>query len=92
MTRPSIADVRFTPAPPADVAMGLLGWSSFELDSVRLDGVAVRRTRGGRLTLSFPVRRDSQGGKHHAVRPADDEARRAIEAAVFAALGLEATP
>ena len=48
-----------------------------------------RRTRDGRLALSFPERRDLAGGSHHYMRPLNDAARRAIEAQVFAALGLE---
>jgi len=70
---------------------GLLGWASFELyGHVRLDGVAVRRTRDGRLTLAFPERRDATGRRHPVVRPLNDEARREIEQQVFAALGLDA--
>ena len=84
MINVSVSDVRFSPAAEVEVATGLLGWVSFELDYVRLDGVAVRRTRDGRLALSYPRRR-----QHRFVRPLNEETRRAIEAAVFAALGLE---
>lgn len=86
---PRISHVVFSAAPERDVHTGLLGWASFTLGDLHLDGVAVRRTRDGRLTLSFPERRDARGGRHPIVRPLDDAARRAIEEAVFRALGLD---
>lgn len=89
---PAIADLRFTASNDADSARGLLGFVSFALGPVRLDGVTVRRTRDGRLTLSFPVRRDADGRAHALVRPLDDEARRSLEAQVFAALDLKHEP
>lgn len=67
-----------------DERAGLLGYLSIFYGSLVLDGVTVRRTESGRLALSFPERRDRQGRRHSVVRPIDDEARRAIEAVVFA--------
>lgn len=80
------SDVVLTPAPPDLQARGLLGWVSFRHGALRLDGVGVRRTREGRLALSFPVRHDRAGRQHDVVRPMDAAARRAIEAAVLAAV------
>ena len=57
--------------------------------ALALDGVALRRTRDGRRTLSFPARRDRQGRDHPYVRPLSTEARSAIERQVLDALGLE---
>ncbi len=79
----------FTAAPPQLRKTGLLGWVTFVIGhALQFDGVAVRRTRNGRLTLSFPVRHDSTGRQHSIVRPTDAAARREIESQVFAALGL----
>ncbi len=66
-----------------DERAGLLGYLSIFYGSVIIGGITVRRTEGGRLALSFPERRDSKGRRHSVVRPIDDEARLAIEAAVF---------
>ena len=87
--KPDVSDVRYTAASPAKVEQGLLGYTSFLIDgSIRVDGVRVRRTREGRLTLSFPTHEDHNGRKHSIVHPVDDETRVAIEHAVFEALGL----
>ena len=82
----TISNVRFSSAPASDVDSGLLGWLSFDLDDLRLDSVALRRTTHGRLTLSFPSRRDSSGRRHHIVRPVDDDARQEIERQIIAAI------
>ena len=83
-----VSDARYTPASETKAATGLLGYTSFLIDGrIRVDGVRVRRTREGRLTLSFPTHEDHNGRKHSIVHPVDDETRVAIERAVFAALG-----
>ncbi len=82
----SVTDVRFVPAGCKREETGLLGWVSCSLgDVVLLDGIAVRRTLDGRLTLSFPRGR----GKCQPVRPLDDEARRAFERQIFEAIDLD---
>ena len=87
MTFPRVSEIRFHRAADQDVGTGLLAYVSFLLDGrIRLDGVTVRRTRDGDLTLVFPERRDSAGRRHPLVRPLDNETRRAIEQQVFAAL------
>lgn len=55
---------------------------------IHLDSIAVRRTRGRKMILSFPCRQDRYGNQHHIFRPLDDAARRVIERQVFAALDL----
>jgi DNA-binding cell septation regulator SpoVG len=67
----------------ADERSGLLGYLSIFYGAMVIDGVTVRRTAEGRLALSFPERRDGRGRRHSIVRPVDDAARKAIEAAVF---------
>jgi hypothetical protein len=91
----TVSGLRFAPATAEDSTLGLLGFASFLLnDRVRVDGVAVRRKLGGGLTLAWPARTDADGRRHPYLRPIDDETRRALEADVFAALGLapEAAP
>jgi hypothetical protein len=74
-----------------DARRGLLGFLSLAYGDLILDGVAVRRTADGRMTLSWPERRDRLGRAHPYLRPISDEARRRIEHAVFsAAVGEEA--
>jgi hypothetical protein len=83
-----ITEVRFFEAGPGDLKSGILGWVGFVLwRCVRASGVCIRRTRSGRLTLSYPTRLDRKGRKRFLFRPITDEARREIEAQVFAALG-----
>jgi hypothetical protein len=85
-----IANVRLTTSSPEDVGLGLLGWVSCVLNgTVRLDGLTLRRTRHGRLTVSFPVRLDGKGRRHSMISPIDDRARRMIEREILAQLGFE---
>ena len=85
-----VSDVRFTAASPTGVASGLLGWASCTLnDSLRLDGIAVRRKADGGLALSYPARRDAVGRQHYYIRPLDDAARREVEHQLLSAIGLE---
>ena len=89
MTDLRITSVGFTSATPTDVHTGLLGYvTCVANDALLIDGITLRRTRDGRVTLSYPARRDANGNTHHTVRPINDEARRAVEAQVFRALGI----
>lgn len=82
----AISNVTFHGASAADVKTGLIGFVEFTLnDGIRVTGVAVRRSRGGRFVLSFPAPR-----KVPIFAPIDDESRETIERQVFAALGLMA--
>ncbi len=83
-----IDDVRFASASPEDQRSGLVGFLSFRLGPLRIDGVALRKTSAGRTTLSFPARTDRAGERHHFLRPIDNEARREIEGQVLTALGI----
>ncbi len=81
-----ISILAFSSAPVQDRKRGLLGWISCSVgDLLRVDGIALRRTLDGRLTLSFPRGR----GKCQPVRPLDDKARRAIERQILGAIDLE---
>jgi hypothetical protein len=86
----TITHVKFTEASAGEVVAGLLGWVNCVLsNTLRLDGLTLRRTADGRKTISYPARRDSSGRVHPIVRPLDDIARREVEAQIFRALGLE---
>lgn len=85
--QPRVSIRAFTPAPPLDLAVGLVGWVDLELSElVIVHNVAVRRTRDGEPTLSWPVKDDRKGNRRAVVRPHGDAARVKIEAAVFADL------
>jgi hypothetical protein len=84
----AISDVKFTATNPSERDSGMLGYMSFLVNGgLRLDGITLRRTMGGKLTLSFPARRDRRGGEHHLMRPISDAVRIQIEQQVFDALG-----
>ena len=84
-----ISNVSFSHAAEWRRSTGLLGWVTFILDGcLAVDGVAVRRTTFGLLTLSFPARTDAGGRRHPIVRPLDEETRRDIESQVFSSLGI----
>lgn len=85
-----ISAVTLIDAKPADVRRGLLGFVSCTLGGrVRLDGLTLRRSREGRLYVSFPRPRDARGRERSTVRPVDVASQREIEAQIFLALGIE---
>ena len=85
-----ISAVRFTPADDRMARTGLLGWISFLLDDqVRISGIAVRRTRQGRMTLSFPSRDDGWGLRWPYVQPISAEVCLDLERQVLERLDLE---
>ena len=84
-----IGNVVFTAANPDDAQAGLIGWLSAIINgSLRIDGIALRRCRSGRLTLSFPARQDGCGKLRYYLRPIDDPSRREIERQIFSAIGI----
>ena len=93
MTPLRITNVQLSSAHAGAAADGLIGFVSCVVDDhLRLDGIALRRTLDGRTVLSFPERRDRAGRAHSYFHPVDDGARRAIEGAVFSAIGLDPRP
>lgn len=93
----SVSSLRFTPCGPNDQERGLLGHLAFQHGSLSIDSVALRRTRRGRLELSYPERSCRHGMRFPIVRPINDEARLELETAILqavfprlVALGLEA--
>lgn len=85
-----ISDVQFTSAPEDLRETGIIGFLKFVVEpGILIDGTAVRRTRDGRWTLSFPRRVAQRGTEHYVIAPINDEVRREIEREVFAALGID---
>lgn len=79
----SMTDPCFTPADRDHQRTGLMGWLAVTVDeTLRLDGLALRRTLDGRMTVSFPSRRDSAGREHYYVRPLNVAARLRLERAI----------
>lgn len=70
-----------------DQRAGLLGYLSVAYGDLVLDSIVLRRTADGRFALSFPARTDRAGRRHSFIRPADDQARQAIEAELLWQLG-----
>ena len=90
MRRSYVSDVRLMPGSWRDAQAGLLGYVQFVVGGVvRVDGLTLRRTRRGRLTLSYPIKKYTAEAKFHVVCPVNDEARREVERQVLACLGLE---
>jgi hypothetical protein len=81
-----VRDVRFTRAGVGQSRGGLLGWIRCVYGDLRLDGLAIRRTRDGRIVLTFPRNIDGAGREHPYVAPLDGEAHRELERQVLAAL------
>ena len=89
----NVTNIRFTPASANEQRTGLLGWTSCVVDHRwAFDRIAVRRTRQGRLALSFPSKSSRNGGRNFYFRPIDDDSRRAIEHAIFTSIPLAAGP
>ncbi len=82
-----ISEVRLKAATEGEQRTGLLGYLTIVVnDFLRIDGITLRRTRRGDLTLSYPERRDRSGQARSLVRPICNDARLEIERQVLAAL------
>ncbi len=86
---PRISDVRLTATTRENREQGLLGFISLTIDNgLRIDGLTLRRTLEGELTLSYPARRDRDGREHPYIRPTGESAGRQIQEEVLTQLGL----
>ena len=84
-----ISNVKFTPASPQEAKAGLRGSISCTLNGrLQLDGITLRHTRGGRMTLSFPFHQDKSGNQRFYISPLDDAVRKVLERQIFQALGI----
>lgn len=70
-------------ATEVDERLGVLGYVSIAVGDLVIDGVVLRRTEAGRLTLAFPKKTARTGERYSIVRPADEKARSWIELAVL---------
>ena len=77
--------IRVTPASRWDRRRGLLAYARVELGPYEIDGIAVRRTRGGRLAVSYPRRTAGDGTAHVTFIPTDPRVRAALEQEILAA-------
>ena len=84
-----VTELRYTPAGRQNGARGLLGFVQCVVAGLLRVECALRRTRDGRLVLSFPIKHDAAGRQHSLVAPANAEARQAIESAVFEAVTMD---
>ncbi len=83
----SVGNVTFVAGSDADVDSGLLSFVKFTINGqIAVDGVTLRLTSCGKLTLSFPKRRDRSGAEHPFLNPINAKARASIEEQVFARL------
>jgi DNA-binding cell septation regulator SpoVG len=85
-----ITQVHLSAARDEELRKGTLGRVRMVVNGLVVQGVCLRRTLDGRLTLVYPARRDDDGERLVVVRPIDDDARLAIEVQVFTALGIKA--
>lgn len=81
-----IGSVRFKRGTDADFARGLLAYVRVEYGDLVIDGLTLRRTLEGSLSISWPKRRDRGGNQHAIVRPLTDAARQDVERAILAAM------
>ncbi|MBK9386430.1 MAG: septation protein SpoVG family protein [Planctomycetes bacterium] len=93
MYETALTDIKLALPNDEDVNRGLLAFLQLELDELlTVDGVALRMTREGLVTLAFPAKTTNSGRRRDIVRPLDARARTAIERTVFTALGIEQEP
>ena len=85
-----VTEARLTRAPAIDQAQGLIGYLKVVLSGgLALDGLTLRRTRDGRLTVSFPSRRDAAGRERFFIRPITNQAQLDVEAQILVLLDIE---
>ena len=66
---------------------GLLAWASCVVSGgIKLDNIAIRRSRDGSLFLTYPAKRTPNGDRYHYHHPITVEAANAVQNAVIARL------
>lgn len=77
-------------ASESDQRQGVLGFVTLDLHSgLRLEGLVVRRSAGGRVYVSYPAKPGRDGRREYLFRPVDEEARRRLEREILDQLKLE---
>ena len=85
-TLPVVTQAEFTPAPLRLLGSGLRGWICCVINGLQVDGITLRRTAAGSLTLVCPARRDLKGTQFPYVLPVDSVAHACLDQQIFAAL------
>ena len=66
---------------------GLLGWASCIIaGAIKLDNIAIRRSRDGSLFLTYPAKRTANGDRYNYYNPISVEAANAVQDAVLTRL------
>lgn len=87
----TVTDASLVAANPAEREKGLLGYLAITVNGrLRIEGLALRRTMTGRISVSFPEKRDSSGRPIHLVRPLDADTQRSLERQILEILAYEA--
>lgn len=82
-----VSEVSLVLGSDSDRAAGLLGFVSLVLnDSLRLDGLTLRRTNEGETQISFPSRRNRMGREFPYIRPLSEQVRVGLQLQVLRAL------
>jgi len=84
-----VTQVLLSPASNEELSRGILGRVRMVVSGLVVRGICLRRMLDGRLTLTYPARRDADGDRHVVVGLIDDHARLSIEVQVFTALGIK---
>jgi hypothetical protein len=87
-----VSELHYTPASREARSDGLLGFIQCVVAGLLRIDCSLRRTRDGRLCLSFPIKHDSAGRQHPLVAPANGDARALLEQAIFEAISLQVLP
>jgi DNA-binding cell septation regulator SpoVG len=86
-----VHDVGIVVAPPHVRDTGLMAWASVSIAAiVVIDGLTVRMSTGGTITIEWPMRKAEKGPLHAVAYVLDDDLRRRVEAAVLTAFLREA--
>jgi hypothetical protein len=81
---PMVTGIRLRQPTRALAERGLIAWVDCQHGLLLLQGIEVRRTLAGELVISFPPTRQVRGRLSCAAKPVSDQARRAIQADIFA--------
>ena len=66
---------------------GLLAWASCVVSgAIKLDNIAIRRSRDGGVFLTYPTKRTAGGDKYHYFNPISAEAAQAVQDALLTQL------
>jgi len=72
---------------------GLVAWASCIIsNTIKLDNIAIRRGRDGRLFLTYPAKARANGDKFHLFHPITSEASAAIAGAILGRVAVLVAP